>query len=149
MFKKRDRNRSWRVILYIKGAWRCGIVLFGQKATKWLKLTSRNRILGVHKSSPNLASSRVGLPTVVLERKAGVAQGKLMTMWWSRKGRTAGFTCAKLWKVGMSNNRSRWLCQGSAVGAGLNSVLAPGRCHPEGVAREWLLKQLFKALLWW
>lgn len=54
-------------------------MLFGQKATKWLKLMSVNRTSGMRKSSPNLARSRVRPPTAVLEQKAGVVQGKLMT----------------------------------------------------------------------
>lgn len=74
VFRRRDRNCSWRDGLYVRGAWRGGIVLFGQKARKWLKLASVNTTSGVHKSSPRLACSRARLLTVELKQKAGVTQ---------------------------------------------------------------------------
>jgi len=75
VFRRRDRNRSWRDGLCVRGAWRSGFVLFGQKASKWLKLASVSTASGVHKSSPKLACSRARLLTVALKQKAGVTQG--------------------------------------------------------------------------
>lgn len=59
----------------VRGVWRGGIALFGQKADKWLNLASVNTASWVHKSSPKLAHSRVRLLTGVLKQKAGVMQG--------------------------------------------------------------------------
>lgn len=112
-------------------------MLFGQKAQKWLKLASVNTASGVHKSSPKLgyysgveAESRCY--TRIINYSVMNQEGEY--------SRVCPCKIAEGWEE--NNNQSLWLCQCSAVGARLNSVLemkqtqmAPGHCLQKGFGR--------------